>query len=114
MSAGVLVVDADVDPVHTRGDAGQEGHRSHHGHVDALALRGGDHGRSRRELHEGRREAGLFVQLQAARAEQQPFSLKVNGHVASMENLYRMTVLRPEELDRHGRPVDATVDDLVS
>src|SRR5690349_11462014 len=42
-----------------------------------------------------------FPLAKIARAEQQPFSLKVNGHVASMENLYRMTVLRPDELDRH-------------
>src|SRR5688572_10753999 len=29
-----------------------------------------------------------------------PFSMKVNGHMVSLENIYRMAVLRPEEM-RH-------------
>jgi len=41
-----------------------------------------------------------FPLAKIARAEQ-AFSVKVNGHVASMENLYRMTVLRPTDLNRH-------------
>ena len=31
---------------------------------------------------------------------EQPFSLRINGHVASLENLYRMTQLKPDDL-RH-------------
>jgi hypothetical protein len=31
----------------------------------------------------------------------QPFSMKVNGHVASLENLYRMSILRPDQTRRH-------------
>src|SRR5256885_2202864 len=31
----------------------------------------------------------------------QAFSLKVNGHVASLENLYRIAILNPEEMKHH-------------
>jgi len=31
----------------------------------------------------------------------QAFSLKVNGHVASLENLYRIAILNPEEMRHH-------------
>ncbi|HUB24340.1 MAG TPA: DUF1444 family protein [Tepidisphaeraceae bacterium] len=31
---------------------------------------------------------------------QQPFSLSINGHIASLENLYRLTRLQPDELKR--------------
>jgi hypothetical protein len=31
---------------------------------------------------------------------EQPFALSINGHVASLENLYRLTLLQPEELQR--------------
>src|SRR5688500_9192434 len=41
-----------------------------------------------------------FPLAKIARADQ-AFSVKVNGHVASMENLYRMTVLRPADINRH-------------
>jgi hypothetical protein len=32
---------------------------------------------------------------------QEPFSMLVNGHLASMENVYRMSVLQPEEMRHH-------------
>jgi hypothetical protein len=41
-----------------------------------------------------------FPLVKLARAEQ-PFALLINGNVASLENLYRITLLRPEELTRH-------------
>lgn len=39
-----------------------------------------------------------FPLVRIARAPQQPFSVLVNGHLASLENLYRLTVLNPEEM----------------
>lgn len=42
-----------------------------------------------------------FPLVKIARARKQPFSLLVNGHVASLENVYRISALRPEELRRH-------------
>src|ERR1700728_3106946 len=41
-----------------------------------------------------------FPLVKIARAAQ-PFSMRVNGHVASLENLYRMSVLRPDGTRRH-------------
>jgi uncharacterized protein YtpQ (UPF0354 family) len=41
-----------------------------------------------------------FPLVKIARAEE-TFSMRVNGHVASLENLYRMSVLRPESTQRH-------------
>jgi hypothetical protein len=41
-----------------------------------------------------------FPLVKIAPAEQ-PFSMKVNGHVASLENLYRMSILRPDQTRRH-------------
>lgn len=41
-----------------------------------------------------------FPLVKLSRAEQ-PFSLRMNGHVASLENLYRVSVLRPDETQRH-------------
>src|SRR5258706_8378708 len=41
-----------------------------------------------------------FPLVKIARAEQS-FSLRVNGHVASLENLYRMAALRPEDVKHH-------------
>jgi hypothetical protein len=41
-----------------------------------------------------------FPLVKIARAEQ-PFSMRVNGHVASLENLYRMSVLRPDGTRHH-------------
>jgi hypothetical protein len=41
-----------------------------------------------------------FPLVKIARAEQ-AFSMRINGHVASLENLYRMSVLRPESTKRH-------------
>src|SRR5262245_32272545 len=38
-----------------------------------------------------------FPLVKLARADQS-FSLKLNGHIASLENLYRAIVLRPEEM----------------
>ena len=32
---------------------------------------------------------------------QEPFSMLVNGHLASMENVYRMSALQPEEMRHH-------------
>ena len=40
-----------------------------------------------------------FPLVKLARGEA-PFSMKVNGHMVSLENIYRMAVLRPEEM-RH-------------
>ncbi|MEM8874274.1 MAG: DUF1444 family protein [Planctomycetota bacterium] len=44
-----------------------------------------------------RRVRARFPLVQIGRAEQ-PFSLRVNGHVASLENLYRIAELQPDEL----------------
>jgi len=41
-----------------------------------------------------------FPLVKVGRAEQS-FSLRINGHVASLENLYRIISLRPDELKRH-------------
>lgn len=41
-----------------------------------------------------------FPLVKAARAEH-PFSLSINGMPASLENLYRLTLLRPQDLRRH-------------
>lgn len=41
-----------------------------------------------------------FPLVKIARADQ-PFSMRVNGHVASLESLYRMSVLRPKSTRRH-------------
>src|SRR4051794_33129638 len=43
--------------------------------------------------------AERFPLVKIARGEQ-PFSMKVNGHVASLENLFRSIVLHPDE-SRH-------------
>ena len=43
------------------------------------------------------RVRGRFPLVKIGRARQ-PFSLRVNGHVASLENLYRIARLRPEDL----------------
>lgn len=43
---------------------------------------------------------GKFPLVQLSRAEQ-AFSLRLNGHVASLENLYRVSMLRPQDLRRH-------------
>jgi hypothetical protein len=44
--------------------------------------------------------ASKFPLVKMARADE-PFSMLVNGHVASLENVYRIAVLRPEEMRRH-------------
>jgi hypothetical protein len=41
-----------------------------------------------------------FPLVKLARGEQ-PFSMNVNGNLAPLENLYRVSVLRPEDLERH-------------
>ena len=41
-----------------------------------------------------------FPLVKIARGEQ-PFSMRVNGHIASLENIYRMAVLRPGESRHH-------------
>jgi len=41
-----------------------------------------------------------FPLVKIARAEQS-FSLKINGHIASLENLYRMALLRPQDVKHH-------------
>lgn len=43
---------------------------------------------------------GKFPLVKLSRAEQ-AFSLRLNGHVASLENLYRVSMLRPQDLKRH-------------
>jgi hypothetical protein len=40
-----------------------------------------------------------FPLVKLARGED-PFSLRINGNFASLENLYRMTILRPEDMNR--------------
>ncbi|HEY8668412.1 MAG TPA: hypothetical protein VIL86_17305 [Tepidisphaeraceae bacterium] len=44
---------------------------------------------------------GKFPLVKIARAPGQSFSLRVNGNIASLENLYRMSVLNPLETKRH-------------
>jgi hypothetical protein len=41
-----------------------------------------------------------FPLVKIARAEQ-TFSLRINGHIASLENLYRMSLLRPQDVKHH-------------
>jgi hypothetical protein len=41
-----------------------------------------------------------FPLVKLARGEQQ-FSMSVNGNLAPLENLYRVSLLRPEDLERH-------------
>jgi len=41
-----------------------------------------------------------FPLVKIARAEQS-FALRINGHIASLENLYRMSLLRPEDVKHH-------------
>ena len=41
-----------------------------------------------------------FPLVKIARGEQ-PFSMRVNGHMASLENIYRMSALRPDETRHH-------------
>jgi len=41
-----------------------------------------------------------FPLVKLARGDE-PFSLRVNGNVISLENLYRMAILQPEEMKRH-------------
>lgn len=43
---------------------------------------------------------GKFPLVKLSRADQS-FSLRLNGHVASLENLYRVSMLRPQDLQRH-------------
>ena len=42
---------------------------------------------------------GRFPAAKIARAEQ-PFSLKINGQIASLENLYRSSVLQPQQANQ--------------
>ncbi|HEY8666110.1 MAG TPA: DUF1444 family protein [Tepidisphaeraceae bacterium] len=42
-----------------------------------------------------------FPLVKIARAPEQSFSLRVNGNMASLENLYRISVLHPQETKRH-------------
>ena len=66
-----------------------------------------------------------FPLVKVARGEE-PFSLKINGHTAQLENLYRLTSLKPDELQRNaelwivemvraaeGRPNDAGDFDII-
>lgn len=41
-----------------------------------------------------------FPLVKLSRGEQ-TFSMRMNGHVASLENLYRVAVLRPEDVQKH-------------
>ncbi len=43
---------------------------------------------------------GRFPLVKIARAEQ-PFSLRLNGQIASLENLYRSSLLKPDDLNYH-------------
>lgn len=66
-----------------------------------------------------------FPLVKIARADE-PFAMRVNGHVAPLENLYRMSILRPESTRHHverwivellraseGTPdIDGTFDEL--
>lgn len=42
-----------------------------------------------------------FPLVKLVKVSEQPFSISVNGSIASLENLYRITILRPEQFDRH-------------
>jgi hypothetical protein len=42
-----------------------------------------------------------FPLVKLARADESKFSMLVNGHVAPLENLYRVSVLRPQDLQRN-------------
>lgn len=41
-----------------------------------------------------------FPLVKVAKAQAQSFSLQINGHVAPLENLYRLTKLHPEDMRR--------------
>lgn len=41
-----------------------------------------------------------FPLVKIARGDE-PFSLKINGNIAGLENLYRLTVLKPDDLDHN-------------
>src|SRR5579862_4956800 len=41
-----------------------------------------------------------FPLAKLARGDE-PFSMRINGHVVSLENLYRLAVLQPEDMRRH-------------
>lgn len=41
-----------------------------------------------------------FPLVKIGRAKE-PFSMRLNGHVASLENLYRLAMLMPDEIDHH-------------
>ena len=43
---------------------------------------------------------GKFPLVKLARGDE-PFSMRVNGHIISLENIYRLTVLQPDEMRRH-------------
>ena len=45
-----------------------------------------------------RRVRGKFPLVKIGRAKHQPFAVRVNGHVASLENLYRISRLKPGDL----------------
>lgn len=42
-----------------------------------------------------------FPLVKLLKVTDQPFAVSVNGNVASLENLYRIAALRPEQTDRH-------------
>jgi hypothetical protein len=42
-----------------------------------------------------------FPLVKIAKAQTQNFSLQINGHVAPLENLYRISKLHPDEMRRH-------------
>lgn len=42
-----------------------------------------------------------FPLVRIAKAQTQGFSLQINGHVAPLENLYRISNLHPDEMKRH-------------
>jgi hypothetical protein len=44
---------------------------------------------------------GKFPLVKIGRAEEQSFSVVINGYPASLENLYRLSMLRPDETQHH-------------
>src|SRR5665213_641311 len=43
---------------------------------------------------------GKFPLVKLSRGDE-PFSMRVNGNIVSLENIYRMAVLQPDEMRRH-------------
>ena len=51
-----------------------------------------------------------FPLVKLSRAADTTFSLKINGHVTSLENLYRISILNPDEMKKN---VDRWIVELI-